>query len=73
MVTIVTDIMIFGIKNRVFLKKNDEKSSKTLKIGLKNSKTAPLLPPNSAFWGRTVTGKQQKPTKNKKNRQKRNK
>jgi len=37
MVTIVTDMLIFGIKICIFLKKNDEKSSKTLKIGLKNS------------------------------------
>jgi len=37
MVTIVTDILIFGLKSCIFLKKNDEKSSKTFKIGLKNS------------------------------------
>jgi len=34
MVTIVTDILIFGLKTCIFLKKNDEKSSKTLKSGL---------------------------------------
>jgi hypothetical protein len=37
MVTIVTDILIFGIKICIFSKKNDEKSSKILKIGLENS------------------------------------
>ncbi len=29
MVTIVTDIVIFGVKTCIFLKKNDEKSSKS--------------------------------------------
>jgi hypothetical protein len=55
MVTIVTDIMIFCLKSCIFLKKNDEKSSKTLKTGLENSPQAPFLPSNLAFWGRTVT------------------
>jgi hypothetical protein len=45
----VTDMLEIGIKNRIFLKKNDEKSSKTLKIGLKNGQI-PLFPsPKSAF------------------------
>jgi len=37
MVTIVTDIVIFGLKSCIFLKKNEEKSSKSLKIELENS------------------------------------
>jgi hypothetical protein len=49
MVTIVTDMMIFGLKSCIFLKKNDEKSSKILKIGLKNSQTALFLPTNGPF------------------------
>jgi hypothetical protein len=35
MVTIVTDILIFGLKSYIFLKKNDEKSSKNNELEMK--------------------------------------
>jgi hypothetical protein len=38
-----------GIKSCIFLKKNDEKSSKMLKIRLENRKIPLFLPPNRPF------------------------
>ncbi len=49
MVTIVTDMVTIGLKNRNFLKKKREKSSKMLKTGLKNRPIPLFLPPNRVF------------------------
>jgi hypothetical protein len=55
MVTIVTDMGEFGIKSCIFLKKNDEKSSKKLETGLKNWQIHLFSPPNSVFESKNVT------------------
>jgi len=68
MVTIVTDMMIFGLKTCIFLKKNFQKRSKILKIGLENCKIRLFLPPNRPFWGRNAAEKYQNSTKNRKTR-----
>jgi hypothetical protein len=70
MVTIVTDMVTIGLKNRNFLKKKREKSSKMLKTELKNGPIPLFLPPNRAFWGRNAAGKCQNSTKNREKRQK---
>jgi len=67
MVTIVTDILVFALKSSIFLGKNDKKSSKILKSGLKNSQIHLFLTPNSVVLEPKYSRKNQKFDKKQKN------